>query len=142
MTDDALTADELNKLLGPDAAGWPALGLTATRDGDRVTVRWNGEIVGYTEPSAEFPGRTIYKAVVTTAADGRPFGVGFPAGMIANDPLWFQHSERRRWLPADHPDYPTAPLPMPGPGVVGPRGADFWAALTAAGTGPERADTP
>jgi hypothetical protein len=107
---DPLNSAELAELLGPPAAGWPELGLTVTRgtadDPDlatEVTVRHNGEIIGFTEQSQQFPGRRTYLAVITAGSRGVPF----PAGFIPDDPLRAQLGERWRWLPEGHPDRPT-----------------------------------
>lgn len=110
----SLTAEELQQLLGPEAASWPELGLTITRGAlragsadDQVKVWRGGELVGFTEESDRFPGMRVYRAVVTTDGEGLPYGVAFPAGFIPPDPLRAQAGERRRWLPEGHPDRPA-----------------------------------
>lgn len=109
MTDDALTADQLQELIGADAARWPALGLTTTTGNpanpdatDQVTVRRDGEIIGYTEWSPRFPGLRDYRAIITGE-----HGVAFPAGFMPLDPVRAQRGEQRRWLPVGHADRPT-----------------------------------
>ncbi|WP_190813530.1 hypothetical protein [Saccharopolyspora pogona] len=81
MATPALTAEELRDLLGPDAASWPTLGLTVTRgalgsgEPNAQVQVWQGDaVVGYTEESDEFPGRRVYRAVITTdsEADHQP----------------------------------------------------------------------
>ncbi|WP_410570580.1 hypothetical protein [Amycolatopsis sp. cmx-4-61] len=110
MTETSLSIDELTNLLGPSTANWPRLGLTVARGTpidpqavDEVTVRQGASVLGFTEPSTEFPGRRVYRAVIT---DGHP-GVRFPAGFLPPDPILARHNERLRWLPADHPDRPA-----------------------------------
>ncbi|MDQ0381471.1 hypothetical protein [Amycolatopsis thermophila] len=110
MTDTTLRADELANLFGSSAANWLLLGLTVSlgTPADRqatgeVTVRLGDSVVGFTEPSTEFPGRRLFRAVIT---DDHP-GVPFPAGFLPPDPLQARHTERLRWLPAEHPDRPA-----------------------------------
>jgi hypothetical protein len=105
-----LNGDELAELLGPAATDWPDMGLTVVRGTptnpaatDEVTVRQGGTVIGFTEPSTEFPGRRVYRAVII---DRHP-GVPFPAGFLPPDPLRAQHNERLRWLPDGHPDRPA-----------------------------------
>lgn len=119
-----LTAPQLAALLGPEAAVWPDLGLTATHAPGRVRVWWDQDLIGYTQQSTEFPDLAVFHAIVTTDP---VMDVPMPAGFIPSDPLWFQDSERRRWLPDGHPDKPTIDPPYPGPGITGPRDTVFWA---------------
>lgn len=110
MTNTTLSVDELADLLGSSAANWPDMGLTVVRGTPidpqathEITVRQGDSVIGFTEPSKEFQGRRVYRAVIT---DGHP-GVPFPAGFIPPDPLRAQHNERLRWLPTNHPDRPA-----------------------------------
>jgi hypothetical protein len=111
MTDTTtLNSDDLATILGPAAADWPDMGLTVAlgtptdpQATHEVTVRHDGTVIGFTEPSKEFQGRRVYRAVIT---DDHP-GVPFPAGFLPPDPLQAQHNERLRWLPAGHPDRPA-----------------------------------
>lgn len=109
MTNTALSVDEVTDLLGPSAASWLDMGLTVVRGtpadseaAHEVTVRQGDTIIGFTEPSKQFQGRRIYRAVITEG-----HGVAFPAGFMPPDPLRAQHNERLRCLPAGHPDRPT-----------------------------------
>ncbi|MFI0822340.1 hypothetical protein ACH4TX_41790 [Streptomyces sp. NPDC021098] len=103
-----LTADELGKTYGPDAAAWPALGLTVNQEPDpenkavpTAKVLKGGEQIGYIIESDSFPGLPVFSVLITS---GWP--VAFPHGFIPPDPLRAREGERRRWLPPQHPDHP------------------------------------
>jgi hypothetical protein len=69
---------------------------------------------------------------VVAVVEGKPHGVRMPAGYVPNDPVWIAHSERRRWLPTGHPNYPNREVPLPGCEVAGPRDTAFWTQYRAA----------
>ncbi|MET7795804.1 DUF6303 family protein [Streptomyces decoyicus] len=98
-----LTAEELGHLLGPEAAEWPALGLTARRGGilrymadQQVKVFRGGELIGFTEQSTTVPGQRIYNAVVHIDHEGLPYGGSFPPGVIPADPIKAQEEKKAR----------------------------------------------
>ncbi|MET9685139.1 DUF6303 family protein [Streptomyces coeruleorubidus] len=99
-----LTAEDLGDLLGPDAAGWPALGLTVQRGGilrhmadQQVRVFHCGELIGFTEQSTTAPDQRIYKAVVYIDHEGLPYGSGFPPGVIPTDPIKAHEEAKARF---------------------------------------------
>ncbi|MEU0297883.1 DUF6303 family protein [Streptomyces sp. NPDC006175] len=113
--------EELAELLGPEAAQWPALGLTVHRggvidyDGSQFRVLDGHELVGFTMAQGE--GRQ-YRAVVHTDREGLPYGEPLPA--LPDDPLRARHEALQGFLPPADPDYPQGPyVPRVARGVVG-----------------------
>ncbi|MFH8350228.1 hypothetical protein [Streptomyces sp. NPDC018045] len=103
--------EELRELLGPETDSWlSAGGLHCVRAGEQVQVWHGGELVGFTEPSEEFPTMRTYRVVLAQRPMGHPWSVAYPAGFLPPDPLWSQYTERLRWLPADHPSRPEEGL--------------------------------
>ncbi|MFF3690001.1 DUF6303 family protein [Streptomyces sp. NPDC002187] len=101
---EPLTAEELGDLLGPDALGWPTLGLTVRRGGiprhmtdQQVRVFRGGELIGFTEQSTTIPNQRIYKAVVYIDREGLPYGSDFPPGVIPANPIKAQEEEKARF---------------------------------------------
>lgn len=110
MASVSLSVPEVTALLGSSAAGWPGLGLIVTlgtpadpASTREVTVHHDGRVVGFTEPSRQFPAKRVYRVVI--AAD-HP-GVGLPAGVLPPDPLQALRNAQLRWLPEGHPDRPA-----------------------------------
>ncbi|MFE7045264.1 DUF6303 family protein [Streptomyces atratus] len=115
--------EDLAELLGPEAAHWPALGLTVhhggvvDRDGSQFRVFDGHELVGFTIAQGE--GRE-YRAVVHTDREGLPYGEPFP--VLPADPLRARHEALQDFLRPTDPDYPRGPyVPRIAPGE-GPRG--------------------
>ncbi|MFD7763537.1 DUF6303 family protein [Streptomyces microflavus] len=102
--EEPLTSEELGDLLGPEAAGWPGLGLTVWRGGilrhmadQQVKVFRGGELIGFTEQSRAIPEQRIYKAVVHIDHEGLPYGDGFPPGTMPADPVKAQEEKKARF---------------------------------------------
>ncbi|MEU3199239.1 DUF6303 family protein [Streptomyces sp. NPDC006996] len=100
---EPLTSEELDDLLGPVAAGWPALGLTVWRGGilrymadQQVKVFHGRELIGFTEQSPTVPDQRIYNAVVHIDHEGLPYGGSFPPGVIPVDPVKAQAEKKAR----------------------------------------------
>jgi len=100
-----LDADQLGDMIGSPAKAWPGLGLVVTGDPqERAMVRRADDLIGWIEPSAEFPGQLVFQAAIAIKGDGEPLRVPVPAGFIPPDPERARDLERRRWLPAAYPD--------------------------------------
>ncbi|WP_331754031.1 MULTISPECIES: hypothetical protein [unclassified Streptomyces] len=103
-----MTADELTELLGPEAAGWLALGLDVYRGGWytpnqddpqlQVKVFHNGEMIGWTNDTPGRPGERQYRSLAHTDLDGLPYGEIYADGLPA-DPV-SSHREARDRLPS------------------------------------------
>lgn len=113
--------EELAELLGPEAAQWPALGLTVHRGGvidyddSQLRVFDGHELVGFTMAQGE--GRQ-YRAVVHTGREGFPYGEPLPA--LPGDQLRARHEALQGFLRPADPEYPQGPcVPRVARGVVG-----------------------
>ncbi|MFD4320477.1 DUF6303 family protein [Streptomyces sp. NPDC058548] len=105
---------ELGAVLGPEAAGWPALGLTvrhsgvADPDGTQFRVFAGHRLIGYTTASAEAPGGREYRAVDYTDREGLTYGKAVPGG-LPEDPLRAEYDAlRAAYKPGDR-EYPASP---------------------------------
>ncbi|MGW7064716.1 hypothetical protein ACWGHM_40340 [Streptomyces sp. NPDC054904] len=109
-----LNERELAALYRPNAARWPALGVTVALDPDRPAVEGEtvpaakvfaaGEQIGHLIESDRFPGLPVFVALIT---DDWP--VAFPHGFLPPDPIQAREGEQRRWLSPDHADHPNHP---------------------------------
>ncbi|MEU0671260.1 hypothetical protein ABZ508_35430 [Streptomyces lavendulocolor] len=105
---------ELGSLLGPEAEGWPALGLTVhyggvvDRDGTQFRVFAGRRLVGFTVASADAPGGREYRAVVHTDHEGLPYGSVVPGG-LPEDPLRAEYDALRAFHKPGDSEYPAGP---------------------------------
>lgn len=107
MTQPSIRADQLEAVSELSATAWSEQELVVTGNPhDRTEIRRGDDLIGWIEPSAEFPGLLVFRAAIATKDNGEPRGVPFPAGFIPPRPEQARDGERQRWLPAGHPDRP------------------------------------
>ncbi|GAA3044088.1 hypothetical protein GCM10017562_01190 [Streptomyces roseofulvus] len=107
-------AGELAPLLGPEAAGWPELGLTVHYGGviDRTNTQFRvfhkHRLVGFTMASEHAPGGREYRAVIHTDREGLPYGSVVKNGLPA-DPLQAEYDALRAFYKPGDREYPAGP---------------------------------
>ncbi|MET9676440.1 DUF6303 family protein [Streptomyces sp. NPDC006482] len=112
---------DLGTVLGPEAAGWPALGVSVhyggvvDRDGTQFRVFADHRLIGYTMPSADAPGGREYRAVTYTDREGLPYGTVVPGG-LPEDPLRAEYDALRAFHQPGDREYPAGPYVAPGEG--------------------------
>ncbi|MFC8014326.1 hypothetical protein [Streptomyces cinereoruber] len=111
--------EDLAELLGPEAAGWPALGVTVhhggvvDRDGTQFQVFAGRRLIGFTMASPHAPGGREYRAVVYTDREGLPYG-SVVRGGLPEDPLRAEYDELRTFHKPGDREYPAGPYTAPG----------------------------
>ncbi|MER7952369.1 hypothetical protein ABTY59_33755 [Streptomyces sp. NPDC096079] len=114
-------AIDLGTVLGPEAVGWPALGLTVhyggviDRDGTQFQVFAGDRLIGFTMASSHAPGGREYRAVVYTDREGLPYGSVVPGG-LPEDPLRAKFDALREFYKPGDREYPAGPYVVPGEG--------------------------
>ncbi|MFJ5142773.1 hypothetical protein [Streptomyces sp. NPDC088707] len=112
---------DLGTLLGPEAIGWPALGVTVhyggvvDPDGSQFRVFADHRLIGFTMPSAESPGAREYRAIEYTDHEGLPYGRVVPGG-LPEDPLRAEYDALRAVHNPGDPEYPAGPYVSPAAG--------------------------
>lgn len=111
-----IAPEDLAELLGPEAAGWPALDVTVHHggmvdpDGSQFRVFAGRRLIGFTMATAR--GGREYRAVFYTDREGLPYGWTVPDG-LPEDPLRAEYDALRAMGKPGDPDYPTGPYVPP-----------------------------
>ncbi|MFD5372542.1 DUF6303 family protein [Streptomyces sp. NPDC127103] len=115
-----VAAEDLAAVLGPEAAGWPALGLTVHHggvvdlDGSQFRVFAGHRLIGFTTPSPHAPGGREYRPVDYTDREGLSYGA--PVEGLPVDPLRAEYDALRAFHKPGDREYPAGPYVPAGGG--------------------------